>query len=82
MRFRDTEDLLARRGVIVSYKAIPHWRRTFGPEYARTLRRRRGRMGDTWYLDKLFVTIHGRRQYRWHTVDQDDDMSRVLADME
>ena len=51
--FRDVEDLLAQRGITVTYETIRQWCRTFGPAYARTLRRRRGRMGDTWYLDVL-----------------------------
>ena len=59
LSFRDTEDLLAQRGITVSYEAIRQWCQTFGPAYARRLRRRRGRMGDTWYLDELFVTIRG-----------------------
>ena len=57
LSFRDAEDLLAQRGITVSYETIRQWCRTFGPEYARTLRRRRGRLGDTWYLDELFVKI-------------------------
>jgi putative transposase len=65
LRFRDTEDLLAQRGIVVSYETIRQWCRTFGPTYARTLRRRQGRLGDTWYLDELFVTIRGRQQYLW-----------------
>ena len=52
---------------------------TFGPDYARTLRRRGGRLGDTWYLDKLFVTIQGRRQYLWRAVDQDGDVIDILV---
>ncbi len=62
LSFRDTEDLLAQRGVTVTHETIRRWCRTFGPQYARALRRRRGRMGDTWHLDELFVTIQGRRQ--------------------
>ncbi len=79
LSFRDTEDLLAQRGITVSSEAIRHWCRTFGPEYARTLRRRRGRMGDTWYLDELFVTIQGRQQYLWRAVDQDGDVIDILV---
>ena len=79
LSFRDTEDLLAQRGIAASYEAIRHWCRTFGPEYARTLRRRRGRMGDTWYLDELFVTIQGQRQYLWRAVDQDGDVIDILV---
>jgi transposase-like protein len=37
-------------------------------------RRRRGRMGDTWHLDELFVNIQGRRQYLWRAVDEDGDV--------
>ena len=55
LSFRDVEDLLAQRRVTVTYETIRQWCLTFGPSYARTLRRRRGRLGDTWYLDELFV---------------------------
>ena len=79
LSFRDTEDLLAQRGITVSYEAIRQWCRTFGPEYARTLRQRRGRMGDTWYLDELFVMIQGRQQSLWRAVDQDGDVIDILV---
>ena len=79
LSFRDAEDLLAQRGVTVTYETIRQWCQTFGPDYARTLRRRRGRMGDTWYLDELFVTIRGRRQYLWRAVDQDGDVIDILV---
>ena len=36
-------------------------------------------MGDTWYLDELFVTIRGRRQYLWRAVDQDGDVIDILV---
>ena len=74
LSFRDVEDLLAQRGVTVSYETIRQWCQTFGLDYARKLRRRRGQMGDTWYLDELFVTIRGRRHYLWRAVDQDGDI--------
>ena len=79
LSFRDTEDLLAQRGITVSYESIRHWCRTFGLEYARTLRRRRGRLGDTWYLDELFVNIRGRQQYLWRAVDEDGDVIDILV---
>ena len=75
---RDVEDLLAQRGVTVSYETIRHWCQTFGLDYARKLRRRRGRLGDTWYLDEVFVTFHGRRQHLWRAVDQDGDVLDIL----
>ncbi len=79
LSFRDVEDLLAQRGVTVSYEAIRQWCQTFGLDYARKLRRRRGRLGDTWYLDELFITIRGRRHYLWRAVDQDGDLLDILV---
>ncbi len=77
--FRDVEDLLAQRGITVSYEAIRLWCIKFGPEYARGLKRRQGRLGDTWHLDEVFVTIQGRRQYLWRAVDQDGDVIDILV---
>ena len=74
--FRDVEHLLAQSGITVSYEAVRLWCIKFGPEYARRLKRRQSRSGDTWYLDEVFVTIQGRRQYLWRAVDQDGDVSR------
>ena len=79
LSFRDAEDLLAQRGITVSYETIRQWCRNFGSEYARTLRRRRGRLGDTWYLDEVFVNIQGRRRYLWRAVDQDGDLLDILV---
>ena len=79
LSFRDVEDLLAERGVIVSYEAVRQWCRKFGPDYARRLKRRQGRLGDTWYLDEVFVTINGQRQYLWRAVDQDGDVIDILV---
>ena len=78
-RGQDAEDLLAQRGITVSYETIRQWCRTFGPAYARTLRRRRGRRGDTWHLDELFVNIQGRQQYLWRAVDEDGDVIDILV---
>ena len=77
--FRDVEDLLAQRGITVSYEAIRLWCLTFGSAYARRLKRRQGRMDDTWYLDEVFVTIQGRRHYLWRAVDQDGDVIDILV---
>ena len=60
LSFRDVEELLAERGITVSYEAIRLWCLRFGPQYARRLKRRQGHLGDTWYLDELLVSIRGR----------------------
>ncbi len=49
LSFRDIEDLLAERGIVVSYESIRRWCCKFGPSYARILRRRQGRLGDIWH---------------------------------
>ena len=79
LSFRDAEDLLAQRGVTVTYETIRQWCQRFGPVYARRLRRRRGQMGDTWHLDEVFVTIQGRQQYLWRAVDEDGDVLDILV---
>ena len=63
----------------MSYETIRQWCGRFGPAYARSLRKRQGRLGDTWHLDELFVTIQGRRQYLWRAVDQDGDVIDILV---
>ena len=78
LSFRDVEDLLAQRGITVSYESIRHWCETFGAAYARRLRRRAGPVGDTWHLDELFLTIRGQRCYLWRAVDQDGDVIDIL----
>ena len=60
-------------------EAIRQWCRTFGLDYARRLRHRRGRQGDTWNLDELFVKIQGRQQYLWRAVDEDGDLLDILV---
>ena len=78
LSFRDVEDLLAERGITVSYEAIRQWCLKFGPEYARSLKRRQGRLGDTWHLDEVFIRICGRRHYLWRAVDQDGQVIDIL----
>ena len=79
LSFRDIEDLLAERGVIVSYESIRQWCRKFGPGYARTLKRRQGRLGDTWQLDELFVTIQAQCHYLWRVVDRWQQVTCVVC---
>jgi putative transposase len=76
---RDVEDLLAERGITVTYETIRQWCLTFGIDYARRLRSRRGRQGDTWHLDELFIRIQGRQQYLWQAVDEDGDEIDILV---
>jgi putative transposase len=78
LSFRDVEDLLAERDILVSYEAIRRWCRKFGPDYTIRLKKKQGRLGDTWYLDEVFVRINGQQQYLWRAVDQDGDVIDIL----
>ena len=79
LSLRNVEDLLAERGIVVTYETIRRWCTKFGLEYVRRLIRRQGRLGDTWFLDEVFVTINGERQYLWRAVDQDGDVIDILV---
>jgi putative transposase len=79
LSFRDVEELLAKRGILVTYETIRQWCRKFGPEYARQLKRRQGRLGDVWHLDEVFVNIQGKRHFLWRAVDQDGDVIDILV---
>ena len=75
---RDIEDLLAQRGIIVSYESIRLWCIKFGRIYARRLKRRHQGYGDTFYIDEVFVKINGKQLYLWRAVDQDGDVIDVF----
>ena len=62
--YRDVEDLLAERGIIVSYETIRRWCNKFGPQFAKRIRARLGRCGDHWHTDKVYPKIQGRRTRR------------------
>ena len=63
----------------MSYESIRQWCLRFGLEYARKLKRRRGRLGDTWYLDEVFITIRGEPYYLWRAVGQDGDVIDIFV---
>ena len=79
LSLRDVEDLLAERGIEVSYETIRRWVARFGPEIARDLRRRRPRAHPQWHLDEMFVSIGERRMYLWRAVDQNGEVLDVLV---
>ena len=79
LSFREVEELLAERGVTVSYEAVRLWCLKFGQAFAKKLRHRRGRPSDTWHLDELFIRIRGKRYYLWRAVDQDGQTLDILV---
>ena len=74
LSFRDVEELLAQRGIVVTYETVRQWCLKFGQTYANELRHRHPRCGDKWHLDEVFLTIRGERHYLWRAVDQDGNV--------
>jgi putative transposase len=79
LSYRDVEELLFARGIVVTYEAIRKWCRKFGQPYANQLRRRRPQPGDKWHLDEVFLSIKGQRHYLWRAVDQDGIILDILV---
>ncbi len=79
LSYRDVAELLAERGVLLTYETVRQWCRKFGQMYANGLRRRRPRPGDKWHLDEVFLPINGRQQFLWRAVDQDGNVLDILV---
>ena len=75
---RDIEDLLAQRGIIVTHESIRLWCNKFGSKYATRLRKRHQGYGDTFFIDEVFIKIHGEQHYLWRAVDQDCEVVDVF----
>ena len=78
LSFREVEELMLERGVVVSHETIRRWCAKFGQTYANALRRRRACPGDKWHLDEMFVRINGTRRYLWRAVDQRGTVLDIL----
>ena len=79
LSYRDVEDLLAERGLDVSYETIRRWVLKFRPAYARELRRRRSRASARWHLDEMIIRIGGERMYLWRAVDDEGEILDMLV---
>src|SRR5450759_1433054 len=79
LSFRDVEDLLAERGIVVSYETVRRWVNHFGPMIAADLRNRRPKPHTTWHLDEVYLKIDGRLVYLWRAVDAEGEVLDVLV---
>jgi putative transposase len=79
LSFRDVEELLAQRGIVVTYETVRQWCLKFGQTYANELRRRRPHCGDKWHLDEVVLSIRGKKHYLWRAVDQDGNVLDILV---
>ena len=74
LSLRDVEELLAQRGIEVSYETIRCWTIKFGPQIARNLKRRRPAPSPRWHLDEMVCTVGGKRMYLWRAVDDEGEV--------
>src|SRR5215204_4897348 len=79
LSYRDVEELLAERGLDVSYETVRRWVLKFGRLYARNLRRSRPRPSTTWHLDEMAVLIAGKRLWLWRAVDSEGEVLDMLV---
>ena len=79
LSFREVEEMMLARGVVVSHETIRRWCAKFGQAYASELRRRRPRPGAKWHLDEVFIKIRGVQRYLWRAVDQNGVVLDVLV---
>jgi putative transposase len=79
LSFRDVEDLLAERGLDVSYETARRWVSKFGPLFARELRRRGPRPTSRWHLDEMAVMIADRQLWLWRAVDSEGEVLDLLV---
>ncbi len=79
MSYRDVEDLLAERGIDVSYETVRLWVLKFGQAYAYRIRKRRPTAFDHWHIDEVFVNIGGKQMYLWRAVDGEGEVLDILV---
>ncbi|MDX2939004.1 IS6 family transposase [Streptomyces ipomoeae] len=79
LSFREVEELMLERGIVVSYETVRRWCAKFGQQYTSALRRRQPRPDGKWHLDEVFTKIHGERKYLWRAVDQDGNVLDILV---
>jgi putative transposase len=84
LSLRNVEDLLAERGIDISYETVLFWRNRFGPMFAAEIRKRRvahmrGYPQWRWNLDEVFVKINGKLCYLWRAVDHEGEVLEAVV---
>jgi len=79
LSYRDVEELLAERGLELSYETVRRWELKFGPAIAQRLRRQRSRPSGRWHLDELAIRIAGKLHWMWRAVDDEGEVLDVVV---
>ena len=79
LSLRMVEEMLAARGICVTYETVRQWGKKFGKAFAEQIRRRAPARGDKWHLDEVVVSIAGEKHWLWRAVDQNGFVLDVLV---
>ena len=79
LSYRDIEDLLAERGLDISYETVRRWFVKFGPGVARNLRHSRSTPSDYCHLDEMVIVIRGKKYWLWRAVDNEGEVLDFLV---
>jgi putative transposase len=79
LSLRMVEEMLAARGISVTYEMIRQWGLKSDREFANRVRRRAPCRGDKWHLDEVVITIAGEKHWLWRAVDQESFVLDVLV---
>src|SRR6201999_4346313 len=84
LSLRNVENLLAERGIEVSYETVRYWWNRFGPMFAAEIRRKRVERMKAfthwrWHLDEMYVKINGEMHYLWRAVDNEGEVLESFA---
>jgi IS6 family transposase len=70
LSYRDVEELLSERGIVVDHVSIYRWVQRFAPEFAEAARARQHVIGDRWRVDETYVKVGGFWRYLFRAIDQ------------
>jgi putative transposase len=79
LSYRHIEEMLAKRGVRVTYETVREWCYKFGSLYATRLKKQQARIGSKWHLDEVFIKMNGVQHYLWRAVDQNELVIDILV---
>ncbi len=79
LSLRMVDELLAARGIVVSYETVRQWARKFGQVFASQIRRTLPAAGDKWHLDEVVITISGGKHWLWRAVEQNGTVLDILV---
>ena len=77
--YSDIEEMMAKRGIQVTYETVREWCHKFGSLYAAQLRTKRARVGMKWHMDEVFLKMNGVQHYLWRAVDQNGAVIDILV---